>query len=163
VVHQKRPAGGARLTLILLKPIQNFFALFLCKYTVITIYLVYQTNPMMPPITLIIAHNHYVFSAILQNILQSNAGGIEVLARVDNGRGLPEKAKELQPDFQNIYVNEGILYEKKNNQSKFLRRADKYIPIIYGTITGVKVSNFTPLSRTTKVSVKLCVVVAKLT
>ena len=97
VVLQKRPAGGARLTLILLKPIQNFFALFLCKYTVITIYLVCQTNPMMPPITLIIAHNHYVFSAILQNILQSNAG-IEVLARVDNGRGLPEKVKELQPD-----------------------------------------------------------------
>ena len=52
---------------------------------------------MMPPITLIIAHNHYVFSAILRNILQSHAG-IEVLARVDNGRGLPEKVKELQPD-----------------------------------------------------------------
>jgi DNA-binding NarL/FixJ family response regulator len=52
---------------------------------------------MITPITLIIAHNHYVFSAILQNILRSYAG-ICILARVDNGKGLLEKIKELQPD-----------------------------------------------------------------
>jgi DNA-binding NarL/FixJ family response regulator len=50
---------------------------------------------MITPITLIIAHNHYVFSGILQNILESHAG-ITVVARVDNGKALPEKVKELQ-------------------------------------------------------------------
>ena len=49
------------------------------------------------PITLIIAHNHYVFSDILQNIVESHAG-ISVVARVDNGKALLEKVKELQPD-----------------------------------------------------------------
>lgn len=52
---------------------------------------------MITPITLIIAHNHYVFNAILQNILRSYAG-ICILARVDNGKALLEKIKDVQPD-----------------------------------------------------------------
>ncbi|MGN6298440.1 MAG: LuxR C-terminal-related transcriptional regulator [Ginsengibacter sp.] len=52
---------------------------------------------MSTPITLIIAHNHYVFSDILQNIVESHAG-IGIVARMDNGKALLEKVKELQPD-----------------------------------------------------------------
>ena len=52
---------------------------------------------MITHITLIIAHNHHIFRAILQNILQSYAG-ICVLATVDTAEGLLEKTKELQPD-----------------------------------------------------------------
>jgi DNA-binding NarL/FixJ family response regulator len=51
---------------------------------------------MITPFTLIIAHNHYVFGDILQNIIESHAG-ITVVARVDNGKALLEKIKELQP------------------------------------------------------------------
>jgi DNA-binding NarL/FixJ family response regulator len=51
---------------------------------------------MITPFTLIIAHNHYVFGDILQNIIESHAG-ITVVARVDNGKALLEKVKELQP------------------------------------------------------------------
>jgi len=52
---------------------------------------------MIGHITLIIAHNHHIFRAILQNILQSCAG-ICILAKVDTGAELLEKTKELQPD-----------------------------------------------------------------
>jgi DNA-binding NarL/FixJ family response regulator len=52
---------------------------------------------MITPIKLIIAHNHYVFSDILQNIVESHAG-FAVVARVDNGKALLEKVKELRPD-----------------------------------------------------------------
>ena len=52
---------------------------------------------MSTPIKLIIAHNHYVFSDILHNIVESHAG-IGVVARMDNGKALLEKVKELQPD-----------------------------------------------------------------
>lgn len=52
---------------------------------------------MIVHITLIIAHNHHLFSTILQNILQSCAG-ISVLAKVNTAEGLVEKTKELQPD-----------------------------------------------------------------
>jgi DNA-binding NarL/FixJ family response regulator len=51
---------------------------------------------MITPITLIIAHKYYVFGDILQNIIESHAG-ITVVARVDNGKALLEKIKELQP------------------------------------------------------------------
>ena len=52
---------------------------------------------MIGHITLIIAHNHHIFQAILHNILQSCAG-ICVLAKVDTAAGLLEKTKELSPD-----------------------------------------------------------------
>ncbi|MGN6341623.1 MAG: LuxR C-terminal-related transcriptional regulator [Ginsengibacter sp.] len=52
---------------------------------------------MSTPITLIIAHNHYVFSDILQNIVESHSG-IVIVARMDNGKALLKKVKELQPD-----------------------------------------------------------------
>ena len=52
---------------------------------------------MIGHITLIIAHNHHIFRAILQNILQSCAG-ICILAKVDTGAELLEKTKELAPD-----------------------------------------------------------------
>lgn len=52
---------------------------------------------MITHITLIIAHNHHIFRAILQNILQSYAG-ICVLAMVDTAEGLLQKTKELEPD-----------------------------------------------------------------
>lgn len=52
---------------------------------------------MIPHITLIIAHNHHVFMAILQNILQSCAG-ICVLAKVDTAEELLEKINDLKPD-----------------------------------------------------------------
>lgn len=52
---------------------------------------------MITPITLIIAHNDYLFSAVVQNILQSGAG-MSVLATVDTAEGLVKKIKELEPD-----------------------------------------------------------------
>jgi|GEM_PF-3395413 len=52
---------------------------------------------MIAHITLIIAHNHHIFRAILHNILQSYAG-ICVLAKVDTGAELLKKTKELGPD-----------------------------------------------------------------
>jgi DNA-binding NarL/FixJ family response regulator len=52
---------------------------------------------MLAQITLIIAHNHYIFRGILDNILESYAG-ICVLAKVDNAADLFEKTKELKPD-----------------------------------------------------------------
>ena len=52
---------------------------------------------MIGHITLIIAHNHYLFRTILQNIVQSYAGFC-VLAHVDTAAGLLEKTKELAPD-----------------------------------------------------------------
>jgi DNA-binding NarL/FixJ family response regulator len=52
---------------------------------------------MTPHITLVIAHNHHIFRAILKNFLQSCAG-ICVLANVDTAKALLEKIKELQPD-----------------------------------------------------------------
>ncbi|MDB5222799.1 MAG: tetratricopeptide repeat protein [Chitinophagaceae bacterium] len=46
----------------------------------------------------------------------SNLIGVYALTkRYAQGIAAVEKAKELQPEIQNIYVNEGILYEKKNN------------------------------------------------
>lgn len=52
---------------------------------------------MIGHITLIIAHHHHIFQAILQNILQSCAG-ICILAKVDTAEGLLAKTKELKPD-----------------------------------------------------------------
>ena len=52
---------------------------------------------MIGHITLIIAHHHPVFLAILHHILHSCAG-ICVLAKVDTAKELHEKTKELQPD-----------------------------------------------------------------
>ncbi|MDE3182927.1 MAG: response regulator transcription factor [Bacteroidota bacterium] len=52
---------------------------------------------MVTHITLIIAHNHHIFRAILQKILQSCAG-ISILAKVDTAEGLFAKIKELEPD-----------------------------------------------------------------
>ena len=56
-------------------------------------------NPqlMIGHITLIIAHHHPVFQAILHHILHSCAG-ICVLAKVDTAKELHKKTKELQPD-----------------------------------------------------------------
>ncbi|MDB5199289.1 MAG: tetratricopeptide repeat protein [Chitinophagaceae bacterium] len=46
----------------------------------------------------------------------SNLIGVYALTKkYAQGIAAVEKAKELQPEIQNIYVNEGILYEKKNN------------------------------------------------
>ena len=52
---------------------------------------------MIGHITLIIAHNHHIFQAILHNILQSYVG-ICVLAKVDTTAELLKKTKELEPD-----------------------------------------------------------------
>ena len=52
---------------------------------------------MIGHITLIIAHNHHIFRAILHNVLQSHAD-ICILAKVDTGAELLEKTKELAPD-----------------------------------------------------------------
>lgn len=52
---------------------------------------------MISYISLIVAHNHQLFRAIIQNILQSCAG-ITVLAKVDTAEELFAKMKELQPD-----------------------------------------------------------------
>jgi DNA-binding NarL/FixJ family response regulator len=52
---------------------------------------------MIGHITLIIAHNHLIFRAILHHILQSYAG-ICILARVDSAVELLKKTKELAPD-----------------------------------------------------------------
>lgn len=52
---------------------------------------------MIGHITLIIAHNHHIFQAILHNILQSYVG-ICVLAKVDTAAELLKKTKELAPD-----------------------------------------------------------------
>lgn len=61
------------------------------------IYSVPNQQLMIGHITIIIAHNHHIFQAILHNILQSCAG-ICILAKVDTAAALLEKTKELKPD-----------------------------------------------------------------
>lgn len=68
-----------------------------CKYLLLTY--IYLSNPklMIGHITLIIAHNHHIFPAILHNILKSCAS-ICILAKVSSAAELLEKTKQLSPD-----------------------------------------------------------------
>ena len=73
-----------------------FFYIFFVNVN--ALFLSYQNQQtMIGHITLIIAHNHHIFQAILHNILQSCAG-ICILAKVDTAAELLKKTKELAPD-----------------------------------------------------------------